>query len=79
MKLLDPTGAHKQGLAPAHGNMEAVLTALTSLIHGGKNIFYSEAGHVLVYLDLQLPGLYSLNSEWKSTESRDRRGFIWLF
>lgn len=31
-----PLELTKQGLVPGHGNMEAVLTALTSLIYGGK-------------------------------------------
>lgn len=30
------TGAHPTDQDPAHGGMDDVLTALTSLIHGGK-------------------------------------------
>lgn len=31
---------NKQSLAPGHGNMEDVLTAMTSLIHNGKHIAF---------------------------------------
>lgn len=55
---------NKQSLAPGHGNMEDVLTAMTSLIHNG-NTFLSEAGHALVDLDLQLPQRCGSYSVWK--------------
>lgn len=45
--------------------MEDGLTARTSLIHSGKNIFHSEIRRALVDLDLQLPGHCGPYSVWK--------------
>lgn len=70
---LQPT---KQSLAPGHGNMEDVLTALTSLIHSGKNIFLSEAGHALADLELQLPGRCGPYSVWKPITDSNRTELI---
>lgn len=70
LRLLEPTKA------ACHHSMEAVLTVLTYLIHGGKKHVPFRTCSIRLLIDPQLFGIYS---ELMSIDRKDRKGFIWLY